>query len=92
VVELCGRLGHVVIAEGIETVEHLETVREAGCALAQGYFLGRPQSPESIGDLVRLSAEITAPRSGSSPTSSASVPAAMSASVLGQSARVEGQG
>jgi signal peptidase I len=58
VVELCGRLGHVVIAEGIETPEHLDTVRDAGCTLAQGYYLGRPQSPESIDDLVRLSSEI----------------------------------
>jgi EAL domain-containing protein (putative c-di-GMP-specific phosphodiesterase class I) len=30
-------------AEGIETVEHMDAMREAGCNHAQGYLLGRPQ-------------------------------------------------
>jgi diguanylate cyclase (GGDEF)-like protein len=32
----------VVVAEGIETVEQLEVIRELGCDKAQGFLLGRP--------------------------------------------------
>ncbi|MEZ5824852.1 MAG: EAL domain-containing protein [Geminicoccaceae bacterium] len=32
-----------IIAEGIETREHMEEARIAGCDLVQGYFIGRPQ-------------------------------------------------
>ena len=45
-VELAHARGLRVVAEGIETVEHLELAREMGCDRAQGYLLGRP-SPES---------------------------------------------
>ncbi len=35
-------LGMEVLAEGVETAGQLARVRDAGCQLAQGYFLGRP--------------------------------------------------
>jgi EAL domain-containing protein (putative c-di-GMP-specific phosphodiesterase class I) len=38
----------VVVAEGIETSDQLERMREMGCVLAQGYFLARPCEPEQI--------------------------------------------
>jgi EAL domain-containing protein (putative c-di-GMP-specific phosphodiesterase class I) len=31
-----------VVAEGVETTEQLDMVRNAGCHLVQGYLLGRP--------------------------------------------------
>ncbi|MFL6204556.1 MAG: EAL domain-containing protein [Acidimicrobiales bacterium] len=40
--------GAVLLAEGIETVEELETMRALGVALGQGYLLGRPAA--LIGD------------------------------------------
>ena len=41
-VELAGRWGAAVIAEGIETPEQLRLVRELGVSAGQGYLLGRP--------------------------------------------------
>lgn len=38
----------LVIAEGIESVEHLRKVRAAGCLYGQGYLFDRPLSPEQI--------------------------------------------
>jgi EAL domain-containing protein (putative c-di-GMP-specific phosphodiesterase class I) len=42
VVEMGARLGATITAEGIETGEQLECVREMGCAEVQGFLLGRP--------------------------------------------------
>jgi len=39
---LCRELGILALAEGIETVEECRTVRELGCGLLQGYYLGAP--------------------------------------------------
>lgn len=50
IVALCARLGLVVIAEGIETAEHMDVVRAVGCAMAQGYHLGVPQSEAELMD------------------------------------------
>lgn len=41
-------LGLVVTAEGVETREQLELLRQYGCDEAQGYLLDRPMSPEEL--------------------------------------------
>jgi EAL domain-containing protein (putative c-di-GMP-specific phosphodiesterase class I) len=41
-IELAHRLGLQVVAEGIETSEHLATLRASGCDIGQGHLLGRP--------------------------------------------------
>lgn len=45
-------LGHgldlTVVAEGVETVEQLEFLREAGCNVAQGYLISRPLPPDKF--------------------------------------------
>ncbi len=41
-VELGRSLGLRVVAEGVETLEHLERLRYFGCHLAQGYLISRP--------------------------------------------------
>ncbi len=41
-VELGRNLGLRVVAEGIETEEALEALRELGCGLGQGFHIGRP--------------------------------------------------
>lgn len=43
-----------VVAEGVETVEQLETLRTLGCETVQGFLLSRPVPPEDIEALVRL--------------------------------------
>jgi diguanylate cyclase (GGDEF)-like protein len=40
-----------VLAEGIETAEHLRFLREEGCDEGQGYFWGKPSAPEKIPQL-----------------------------------------
>ncbi|NLE87117.1 MAG: EAL domain-containing protein [Myxococcales bacterium] len=45
VIDLCTELGALVVAEGIETVEELRTVRACGAPLGQGYLMGRPSFP-----------------------------------------------
>jgi len=46
-VRLCRELGRTVVAEGIETQGELDTLRDIGIDLVQGFYLARP----SIGRL-----------------------------------------
>jgi diguanylate cyclase (GGDEF)-like protein/PAS domain S-box-containing protein len=41
-----------VVAEGVETTEQLELLRDCGCRYVQGYLLGRPAPPEQLGPLL----------------------------------------
>ena len=41
-------LGLTTVAEGVETVEQLEALRELGCDRAQGFLFGRPQTAREI--------------------------------------------
>jgi diguanylate cyclase (GGDEF)-like protein/PAS domain S-box-containing protein len=40
--DLAARLGKEVVAEGIETAEQLETLKQLGVTYGQGYLIGRP--------------------------------------------------
>jgi EAL domain-containing protein (putative c-di-GMP-specific phosphodiesterase class I)/DNA-binding NarL/FixJ family response regulator len=42
------RMGMTSVAEGVETEDDWALIRELECDLAQGYFIGRPMSAESI--------------------------------------------
>ncbi len=69
VVELGHNLGLTVVAEGVETIEALETLGRYGCDVAQGYFLSRPIPAEMLLDWY-LSNRPDHPGSGSvAPTS-----------------------
>lgn len=48
VVDLARRLGLTVVAEGLETPDHLALVRGAGCRYGQGYLVARPAPAERI--------------------------------------------
>lgn len=41
-IDLAHNLGLKVVAEGVETVGHLERLNSFGCDMAQGYYLSRP--------------------------------------------------
>ncbi len=45
VVEMCQDLGAKVVAEGIETLDELQAVRDSGADLAQGFLLAKPGYP-----------------------------------------------
>ncbi len=48
VIELAHKLGVTVVAEGVETAEQLDCLREAGCDKVQGYLLSRPVPLDSL--------------------------------------------
>lgn len=47
IVSMAKRIGIRTLAEGVETPEQMDFLRNAGCEKAQGYLIGRPQ-PYSI--------------------------------------------
>ena len=57
IVKTCILLGHelkmMVVAEGVETEEHLEALKQLGCDTVQGYLLSRPLSAEKITDTLK---------------------------------------
>jgi len=53
ILSMASALGLRVVAEGVETAEQLEFLRERGCAEAQGYFLRPPISAEDATELLR---------------------------------------
>jgi len=59
VVALAHALGMYTTAEGIETDEQLQRMREAGCDFAQGYFLSRPVSAAEVTEILSAG-EVTA--------------------------------
>ena len=54
IIQLGRELALGTVAEGIESPEQLELLRELGCDLGQGYLLGRPGSPDDL-ELARSS-------------------------------------
>jgi len=46
------RLGMITTAEGVETQEQLDMVREQGCTEVQGYYFSRPLPIHAIDDMI----------------------------------------
>jgi EAL domain-containing protein (putative c-di-GMP-specific phosphodiesterase class I) len=47
-VMMAHRLGLAVVAEGIETIEQFDFLRQVGCDFAQGFLISRPLVPEDV--------------------------------------------
>jgi EAL domain-containing protein (putative c-di-GMP-specific phosphodiesterase class I) len=54
IIGIAHALGLDVIAEGVETQQQASELVTLGCRSAQGYFYGRPQSPEMMNALLTL--------------------------------------
>jgi diguanylate cyclase (GGDEF)-like protein len=52
IIAMAHALGKQVVAEGVESLEQLEFLRERGCDAAQGFFLGHPRSVIEIAELL----------------------------------------
>ena len=52
-VELAQKLGIEVVAEGVETEEQLELLRQWGCHKVQGYLFSRPLPALDVAHLMR---------------------------------------
>ena len=52
IIVMAHSLQKVVVAEGVETQDQLEYLRERGCDVAQGYFLARPLSAADMTSLL----------------------------------------
>ena len=53
IIGMAQSLDIVVIAEGIEEQGQYELLRETGCDLGQGYWLGKPMDQQSFLKLLR---------------------------------------
>jgi EAL domain-containing protein (putative c-di-GMP-specific phosphodiesterase class I) len=48
VIGLSRSLGLNIVAEGVETEQQLEALRNEGCGLVQGYLLGQPRPRDHL--------------------------------------------
>jgi len=53
ILSMAHSLGLRVVAEGVETAEQLNTLRQGGCDVIQGYFFSRPVQPDAAAAIIR---------------------------------------
>jgi diguanylate cyclase (GGDEF)-like protein/PAS domain S-box-containing protein len=56
VLQLAKALGVRAIAEGVETLDQADALRDLGCVYAQGYHYARPGKPHAVDELLRREA------------------------------------
>ena len=57
VVSMAGSLLLDVVAEGVETIEQLDVLRDMGCDYIQGYYISKPLPPDEFERFMRVSRE-----------------------------------
>jgi PAS domain S-box-containing protein len=50
IISMAHKLGHCVIAEGVEHIEQMQYLKDSGCDKIQGYFVGKPMDKEVVFD------------------------------------------
>ena len=53
IISMAKSLGLRTIAEGVETAEQMDCLRQAGCGEMQGYWLSRPLPPAQFEDFLQ---------------------------------------
>lgn len=48
IIQLGHTLGIGIVAEGVETAEHVQWLRQAGCDVAQGFYFSKSVAPRVI--------------------------------------------
>jgi diguanylate cyclase (GGDEF)-like protein/PAS domain S-box-containing protein len=62
IVDMVRTLGMNTTAEGVETAQQAEILRTTGCTEVQGYWYGRPCSPQALGTLLSHSERSSPPK------------------------------
>ena len=55
---ICGSLGIVATAEGVETRQQLDILAAEGCDEVQGYFVSQPRPASCIADMIKTHASV----------------------------------
>ncbi|MFD0697749.1 EAL domain-containing protein [Paenibacillus sp. GCM10027628] len=58
-IAMAHKLNLLVVAEGVETEEELQVLKECGCGLVQGYYFSPPADAEKIGEILHQYAAAT---------------------------------
>ncbi|WP_245232411.1 putative bifunctional diguanylate cyclase/phosphodiesterase [Thiorhodococcus minor] len=62
IIGIARSLNLALVAEGVENQRQLAFLRDRGCGLVQGYFLGRPASGEAVSAWLACPSESASPR------------------------------
>lgn len=65
IVEIGRTQGIGVVAEGVETLEQADILRDLGCQTLQGFALGRPVGADQLASLMRLQGQVLQPEATS---------------------------
>lgn len=52
-IDLSQHFNYEVVAEGVETLQHGQMLRDMGCRYIQGYFISKPLPPDQVADWVQ---------------------------------------
>ena len=52
IIYMVKRLGYETVAEGVETKEQFQYLKELGCDMIQGYYMGRPMPEQGIAEIL----------------------------------------
>ena len=57
ILDIAGFMDLTVVAEGVETKEQVDFLKESGCDIIQGYYFSKPLPAEEFEELLRKNQE-----------------------------------